>query len=152
MRACEGCTLCCTLMGVEGADKGMREKCEHDTGSGCRIYEERPPECRAFVCLWKVHMSDVPESLFPKTLGIVLAAYTIGPTIVIFEETKFSFEANLVQLDTVMRLSGWPSHYVIVRDRVDGTRLVVGGPSGKTATYQHGPLGQRVCGTQIRWR
>lgn len=50
-RSCDGCTLCCKLLGIEELDKPQLKWCDHcDIGTGCKIYGERPSECRTFYC------------------------------------------------------------------------------------------------------
>ncbi len=50
-RSCEGCTMCCKLLRIEALDKPRSQWCKHcDIGTGCKIYQERPTECRDFDC------------------------------------------------------------------------------------------------------
>ena len=52
-RSCNGCTLCCKVMGVPELGKPRGSWCIHCArGSGCRIYAERPAGCRSFLCGW----------------------------------------------------------------------------------------------------
>lgn len=61
-RTCGTCTLCCKVMSVAALHKPFGVWCDHcSPGRGCRIYEDRPAECRTFKCLW---LSD--ESLGPE--------------------------------------------------------------------------------------
>ncbi|MGD0191172.1 MAG: hypothetical protein ABSD74_10565 [Rhizomicrobium sp.] len=53
VRQCGGCTLCCKVLAIEALAKPMGQWCPHCTpGSGCKIYETRPEECRTFSCNW----------------------------------------------------------------------------------------------------
>ena len=50
-RNCSGCGLCCTLLRIEELDKPPMIACSHcEAGGGCRIYAQRPTECRQFYC------------------------------------------------------------------------------------------------------
>jgi hypothetical protein len=50
-RDCSGCTRCCELLSVAELDKEPMVACEHCTeANGCRIYPDRPTECRQFYC------------------------------------------------------------------------------------------------------
>ncbi len=50
-RSCDGCTMCCKLLRIESLDKPRLQWCSHcDIGAGCKIYQERPRECRDFDC------------------------------------------------------------------------------------------------------
>lgn len=50
-RACDGCTLCCKVMSITELAKPQGAWCRHCAiGSGCKIYDERPHECRHFYC------------------------------------------------------------------------------------------------------
>jgi Fe-S-cluster containining protein len=51
-RACGDCTLCCKFMAIEELEKRAGAWCVHcEPGTGCRIYAQRPGECRTFDCL-----------------------------------------------------------------------------------------------------
>ena len=55
-RECGDCTLCCKVMAIEQLAKPASAWCPHcKPGRGCRIYADRPAECRAFSCLWLVN-------------------------------------------------------------------------------------------------
>ena len=52
-RTCDTCTACCFTHAVTAIQKRGSEWCPHcDIGRGCRIYVERPEQCREFSCLW----------------------------------------------------------------------------------------------------
>lgn len=53
IRACDGCTMCCKVMRVPELPKEINVWCQHCVlGTGCGIYETRPPSCREFQCLY----------------------------------------------------------------------------------------------------
>lgn len=80
-RACDGCTLCCTLLPINEANtpedralvqaltgitikhgvfkKAAGVTCQHVGCDGCSIYNERPGSCRAWSCLWLHGMRDL---------------------------------------------------------------------------------------------
>ena len=61
-RHCGDCTLCCKIMAIEELDKPAGQWCHHCQPSrGCRIYDNRPPECRQFNCLWLVDIRFGPH-------------------------------------------------------------------------------------------
>jgi len=61
-RHCGDCTLCCKVMAIEELDKLAGKWCRHcEPGRGCRIYENRPSECREFNCLWLVDIRFGPH-------------------------------------------------------------------------------------------
>ena len=50
-RNCSGCTRCCELLSVAELDKPPMVACKHGVEArGCRIYRDRPAECRQFYC------------------------------------------------------------------------------------------------------
>lgn len=52
-RACGSCTLCCKVYDVPAAGATAGNWCPNCLpGRGCKIYEARPQQCRAFFCLW----------------------------------------------------------------------------------------------------
>ena len=45
--------MCCKVYRIPVLNKQEGKWCAHCAiGSGCRIYEDRPEQCRSFVCLW----------------------------------------------------------------------------------------------------
>lgn len=50
---CGTCTACCKVFAIPEIEKPAGDWCKHcAVGSGCKIYEARPPMCRQFECLW----------------------------------------------------------------------------------------------------
>ena len=73
-RKCGTCTLCCKVMRIVELGKPRGVWCKHcSAGAGCRIYEERPAECRAFHCGY-LTIGTLSEDWFPAKAKIVLAA------------------------------------------------------------------------------
>ena len=82
-RSCEGCTMCCKLLSIAALDKPRLQWCTHcDIGVGCKIYEERPTECRIFACgyltqarigeHWRPANSKMVISLLPSVNRMVV--------------------------------------------------------------------------------
>jgi len=69
-------------MGVTELEKPPAVWCEHCTpGKGCNIYEDRPPTCREFECLWLLDESW-PEDVRPDKSHVVMAATKDGARLV----------------------------------------------------------------------
>ena len=61
-RACGTCMMCCKLPSVEALGKPAGKWCAHAApGRGCEIYEDRPFQCRHFLCGWMEDASLGPE-------------------------------------------------------------------------------------------
>ena len=61
-RQCGDCSLCCKVLGIPELDKPKDEWCPNfAAGTGCRIYADRPPSCRDFVCRWLADPAMGPE-------------------------------------------------------------------------------------------
>ena len=74
-RACGTCTMCCKVYRIPILNKQEGKWCTHCAiGSGCRIYEDRPEQCRSFVCLWLQDMTMPPEWK-PEISKMVLSIY-----------------------------------------------------------------------------
>jgi hypothetical protein len=70
-RQCGSCTLCCKVLEVAALEKSAGVWCRHcRPGRGCGIYEERPPECRTFGCLWLAD-PNFPEEFKPERSKLV---------------------------------------------------------------------------------
>ncbi len=71
-RNCDGCTLCCKLPAVVGMAKPPMVWCKQaDPGKGCRIYDNRPNDCRWFYCRYLLH-AEIGEHWKPLTSRMVL--------------------------------------------------------------------------------
>ena len=77
-KACGGCTMCCKIMAIDELEKPMGAWCPHcQPGVGCKIYDERPPSCRAFKCYWLVDPT-MAQNLRPDRTKVVLDQDTNG--------------------------------------------------------------------------
>jgi hypothetical protein len=67
---CGSCTACCKVFAIsEMPEKMAGDWCQHCAiGKGCKIYEERPPTCIEFECLWLMSQrrNDPRERLAPE--------------------------------------------------------------------------------------
>jgi hypothetical protein len=88
VRKCGGCTLCCTVAGINELDKPPMTPCRHLKGHGCGIYPNRPGTCSSFACGWLLGNFD--ERFRPDKIGAYVA---------FFMTEKFGFYA-VVQIDS----------------------------------------------------
>jgi hypothetical protein len=74
-RHCGGCTLCCKVMAITSLEKPPGVWCKHcHVGVGCRIYDDRPDECRTFLCAWLVDAQLGPEWKPDKSRMVITPA------------------------------------------------------------------------------
>jgi hypothetical protein len=69
-RSCDGCTACCSVLGVTELGKSAYEECRHTCATGCSIYASRPYTCSTYACAWKI--GALPEEFYPPKMGIVV--------------------------------------------------------------------------------
>jgi hypothetical protein len=62
-RSCGQCSLCCKLPRIGELDKPAGDWCTHCAPGrgGCKIYQDRPSECRNFYCAWRLSPELGPE-------------------------------------------------------------------------------------------
>jgi hypothetical protein len=57
-RSCGECSMCCKLLKIDEIEisKPANQWCKHcrPGAGGCMIYDDRPPVCHGFACLWLV--------------------------------------------------------------------------------------------------
>ena len=71
-KSCGTCTACCKITGVQALQKPHGVWCSHCAiGHGCKIYPQRPDECRDFYCGWLLNSHMGPE-LRPDRCHVVL--------------------------------------------------------------------------------
>jgi hypothetical protein len=59
------------VLGVQDLKKDDYQRCEHRNCDGCSIYGDRPPECKAYKCLWLNSFRNELE-FRPDILGVIL--------------------------------------------------------------------------------
>ena len=101
-RDCGDCALCCTLLNIDKPEiqKQSGARCLHCTGSGCAIYESRPPVCRAWYCGWRT-VDIFDDSWRPDKTGVLAMVETEG----IPENFELSTGISLM-------LAGNPNHII----------------------------------------
>jgi hypothetical protein len=68
---CGDCWMCCRVPEVKEIGKSAGERCKNYViGEGCKIYENRPEECRLFECSY-FQMEKAFEGLRPDSCGIM---------------------------------------------------------------------------------
>lgn len=61
-RSCGTCMLCCKLPSIRSLNKPQGRWCVHARpGSGCANYSNRPVDCSAFYCGWRMDAALGPE-------------------------------------------------------------------------------------------
>lgn len=72
-KSCDDCGLCCKVMAVAALAKPAHKWCRHfRRASGCRIYDDRPSDCRVFSCLWLLSDDRLGPEWRPSLAGFVL--------------------------------------------------------------------------------
>ena len=76
-RQCWTCTLCCKVYDIPALSKPMGVWCGHcEPGKGCKVWDARPDQCRAFNCNW-IMMDWLGDDWKPEVSKFV---FTIDPT------------------------------------------------------------------------
>jgi len=95
-RDCGDCTVCCVLPNIDKPEiqKVSGARCKHCTGTGCAIYDTRPPVCRAWYCAWRT-VDIFSEDWRPDKSGVLALVETEG----IPENFEFSTGISLMLMD-----------------------------------------------------
>lgn len=76
--------MCCKLLRIVALDKPRSQWCRHcDIGVGCKIYSERPEECRLFDCGY-VTQAGIGEHWRPSRSKMVIALSSDASRLTIF--------------------------------------------------------------------
>jgi hypothetical protein len=72
-RGCGACSLCCKLLRIDEFQKPEGQWCIHCAPGkgGCKIYNNRPNECREFYCAW-LTVAELGPEWFPFRSKIVV--------------------------------------------------------------------------------
>ncbi len=88
MYNCDGCTICCKIMGVEELEKPRNLWCQHcKIGEGCTIYETRPESCQVYECVWlktQVLENPMPLELRPDKSRVVVGTTNKGEDLILY--------------------------------------------------------------------
>ena len=82
---CDGCTLCCELIGVPEIDKPRGDLCQHAcVGEGCRLHTAlggsgQPESCEAFYCAWLSSQHLEPPHRMPPSMRPDRCHVVFGP-------------------------------------------------------------------------
>lgn len=77
-RVCGNCTLCCKILSINELKKPQGNWCENcNVGQGCRIYPDRPEECRHFFCGY-LSWPMAGEHWFPAKSKMVIVSELDG--------------------------------------------------------------------------
>lgn len=116
VRPCDGCTVCCSVFGVEEIGKQPWERCAHLNDRGCSIYATRPQHCHGFYCLYQSGMGTSSDR--PDKLGVVFAV-TNGPT-------DFTGEIEIQAYEAVPLAFNKPEVIKLAKTFGDKGKLVIG--------------------------
>jgi Fe-S-cluster containining protein len=140
IRHCDGCTVCCSVFGVEEINKQPWEKCSNLKDTGCSIYSTRPQHCRGFYCLWQHGTGTSADR--PDKLGVVFAP-TNGPT-------DFTGEVEVQAYEVIPMAFNKPEVVKIARDFEAKGKLVIGHVHGTIGVFRFvGPPGKVL--KALRW-
>lgn len=123
-KSCGSCGLCCKLMGVSALAKPAGKWCGHFSKSeGCRIYADRPSDCRVFNCLWLL-TDALDEAWKPAVCGFVLHSETGGSRIVVECDAARPHDWRREPYQATLRLwASAPGQEVLVFTGRRGVRL-----------------------------
>lgn len=140
---CGRCTGCCTALGVPSLNKPAGVACDKliqvglpgGRQTGCSVYGDHPPECRAYRCFWLqgVVGGGAPE-LRPDALGLVFGQEEMtfgGPALTAYECVSGASytDTGRAVLDELSK------HTLVVIIRMDQTRTVIGPRGALLAAY-----------------
>lgn len=81
MKACDGCTLCCSVYDIPELEKKAGCDCSHiSRHGGCGLWGIHPKTCQDFKCLWLKH-SGLDARWRPDVCGFVLRVDEDGRTL-----------------------------------------------------------------------
>lgn len=136
-RACNECTVCCTVMYVPTIEKAPYTQCKNVCERGCAIYETRPSECSGYSCLWLIDKGDIlREEDRPDKSGLLFEMSSVHRDKSAFEE-KTGIAFLIVREGTPGAFESWRGQKVlkrlskkalIIRAYADGRRVAMGPP------------------------
>ena len=69
---CGTCTKCCGWMEIPYMDSPRGDLCRLcEEGVGCTSWEDRPPGCCEYSCVWLANQTKLPADLRPDQCGVI---------------------------------------------------------------------------------
>lgn len=128
-RACGSCSLCCKVMVIAELAKPAGTWCPNcKVGTGCVIYDERPPSCRGFLCGWLIK-AELPDLWRPTKAKMVLSFNDRNLTVYVDQGSPTVWRNEPYYSD----LKRWSRELVAMRGSVQvaiGRRVIVVLPQG----------------------
>lgn len=122
-KSCGDCGLCCKLMGVTALAKPQGKWCPHfSRRAGCKIYEDRPSDCRVFNCLWLLTDALGPDWK-PSVCGFVLHSENAGQRLIVECDAARPHDWRQEPYQTTLRLWASAGQEVLVFTGPRGIRL-----------------------------
>ena len=134
-RSCGDCNLCCKFPPVPRLEKKAYELCKNcDIGVGCKTYNDRPIDCKAFDCFWV--MGIIPEEYKPNKVGFYITANS--PNDLALGMLKVYTEPHRVSA-TIKKLK----QYQVKEEKAPQGFHIKYGPGKKDSWYLHVNYGIR---------
>jgi hypothetical protein len=132
---CGSCQACCEVVGVHELNKPTYTKCEHQCQSGCGIYEQRPPSCASYYCLYQAGIFGVGDEMRPDNLGVIFDFRTtkVGDAIGAWEV----WENAADELHVVKLIEQLAEKFVVYIRRYNSNKRLVFGPPNKLLALGH---------------
>lgn len=116
-RPCDGCSACCTTLGVPAAQTKSGETCQHvSVSGGCSIYATRPTDCREYACGWKMGIGSNEQR--PDKVGFTItparAELGLSPAWLVHELWKGA--ATAPEAEALLQSLADPHIVVVMRD------------------------------------
>lgn len=96
-RVCGPCTVCCTALKIETPQlrKAADMPCKHLCGTGCGIYETRPPVCQQFLCGWRL-FPELTDDWRPDLSGVLVMRKAPGELPPAWQNAPYGVELAIV--------------------------------------------------------
>lgn len=139
-RSCEGCTVCCKLPEAASVKKPAQTWCSHCAiGEGCRIYDQRPDECRTFFCGWV--LDEGLDDAWRPERSRMLVKFEPGRIVIHVDKDRkgaWRREPFLSQIRTWAQAALLHRGEVIIWDGADRLRIMPDGQAVATAAPRRG--------------
>lgn len=141
-KSCGDCGLCCKLMGIEALGKPPGPWCGHfSRGQGCRIYADRPAECRTFECEW-LRAEGLPDEWRPDRAKLILVVENDGK--------RLSVIVDPAQPDAWRREPYFGRIKRMARRALDGYQLIVCIGDRRIVVFPDQEADLGVCGPDVK--
>jgi len=112
-RECGPCKACCEVLKIDVPElkKKAHVLCRFHTGTGCGIYETRPPVCQHFLCGWRL-FAELDDGWRPDLSGALIVRREAADVAKDYRDAPYGLSIGIIGDEETMTRPGFAEFVV----------------------------------------